>query len=258
MAEKSHLVATGANVLDGKLPPYAAAHFSGAQITALRKQNASIRPLAYGIAYRRLASRLAMQSNRKRDKLHSDLEPHQISVCTAGGLEFEIHPTRHTFSSNGLLSIHFSNAFNRCSRRAFLDACQIYMPALARYIHYTYGTAAFPHNLQQSFLSQECTQQGNPLGTLLFSLVAQPLIMYIQTKFGPVLNVWMADDGNIVASIDVARKTFTNISGAQGLPAVSICKYLRQRYGGPQCRPICWKCLIAMFSVTGMEQQRRE
>ncbi len=79
-------------------------------------------------------------------------------------------------------------------------------PALARSIHYIYGTPALLHTRQQSFLSQEGTQQGDALGMLLFSLVAQPMVLYIQAKFRPLLNLWMADGGNIVAPIDVAQQ----------------------------------------------------
>ncbi len=110
------------NFLDWKLPPDAAAHLSGAQITALRKPDASIRPIACVIAYRRLASRLVMQSISNDAELHSYLEPDQISVGTAGGLEAGIHALRHTLASIGssqeyvLLSIDFSSAFNRCSK----------------------------------------------------------------------------------------------------------------------------------------------
>ncbi len=46
------------NFLDGKFPPDAAALLSGTEITALRKPDASIQPIACGIVYRRLASRL--------------------------------------------------------------------------------------------------------------------------------------------------------------------------------------------------------
>ncbi len=65
-----------------------------------------------------------------------------------------------------------------------LQACQIHAPALARYIHYKYGTKALLHTRRQSFLSQEGTHQGDPLGMLLFYLVAQPLVLYIQAIFG--------------------------------------------------------------------------
>ncbi len=49
-------------------------------------------------------------------------------------------------------------------------------------------------------------QQGDPLGMLLFSLVAQPIVLNIQAQFRPILNVWMADDGNFIAPIeDISR-----------------------------------------------------
>ncbi len=50
------------------------------------------------------------------------------------------------------------------------------------------------------------TQQGESLGMLLFSLVAQPLVLYIQATFRPLLNLCMADDGNVVAPIDATQK----------------------------------------------------
>ncbi len=60
-------------------------------------------------------------------------------------------------------------------------------PALASYINYTYGTPALLHTRQQSFLSQEGTNKGTILGMLLFFLVAQPLVLYIQATFRPLL-----------------------------------------------------------------------
>ncbi len=76
---------------------------------------------------------------------------------------------------------------------------------------------ALLHTRQQSFLSQEGTQQGDFLGMLLFSLVAQPLVLYIQATFRLLLNLWMADDGNVVAPIDVAQKIYEYIK-SEGPP----------------------------------------
>ncbi len=60
-----------------------------------------------------------MQFVKDDEELHDYLEPHQMSVGTAGGLEAGIHAIRHTISSLGssskhaLLSVDFTNAFNR-------------------------------------------------------------------------------------------------------------------------------------------------
>ncbi len=89
-----------------------------------------IRPIACGVVYRRLVSRLAMQSIKDDSDLHDYLEPTQLSVGTSGGIEAVIHAIRHSLSSLRssekyvLLSIDFSNGFNRYSRQAFLDGCQ--------------------------------------------------------------------------------------------------------------------------------------
>ncbi len=52
---------------------------------------------------------------------------------------------------------------------------------------------------------------------LLFAFIAQPLVLYIQAKFRPLLKLWMADDGNVVAPIYVARKIYEYIK-SEGPP----------------------------------------
>ncbi len=230
------------NFLDAKLPADCATHLSGAQLTALWKSDRSIRPIACGIVYRRLASRLDMWSIKNDVELQNYLEPHQISVGTAGGLEAGVHALRHTLSSMGssekyvLLSIDFSNAFNRCSRQAFLAECQTHTPALARYIHYTYGTASLLHTRPQSFLRKEGTQQGDPWEMLLFSLVSHPLITHLQSTLRALLNIWMSDDGTFVPPIDAALKLYEYIK-TEGPKRGLYMQKSKTKSRGPQCQP---------------------
>ncbi len=91
------------------------------------------------------------------------------------------------------------------------------MQALARYIPSTYGTSAILHTPQQSLLSQKGTQQGDPLGRLPFYLVAKQLVLYIQAAFRPLINLWMADDGNAVTPIGIAQNLYEYIK-SEGPP----------------------------------------
>ncbi len=135
-----------------------------------------------------------MQSISNYAELHSYLELHLSSVGLQADLKLKYTPaachciTRiiqmsmcYCLSTSQTLSIETPG------RISFM--CVIYRHALARYIHYKYGTAALLHTRQKSFPNQEGTQQRNPLGMLLFSLVAQPLVLYIQLTFRVLLNL---------------------------------------------------------------------
>jgi hypothetical protein len=50
-------------------------------------------------------------------------------------------------------------------------------------------------------LSHQGTQQGDPLGMLLFPLALQPLALHVQSECDLELNLWYADDGTLVRSI---------------------------------------------------------
>ncbi len=72
---------------------------------------------------------------------------------------------------------------------------QLYYVAVAEKIHHdvigahsqslsaidAYGSPTLLHNKHMSLLSQEGTQQGDPLGMLLFSRVAQPIVLNIKS-----------------------------------------------------------------------------
>ncbi len=76
-----------------------------------------------------------------------------------------------------------------------------------------------PHP-EQVYLSPEGTEQGDLSGILLFSLVAQPLILYIQASFRPLLNVWMGDDGNFDPPIEDALKIYNYIKAKR--PSIGL------------------------------------
>ncbi len=125
-----------------------------------------------------------MQSISNDDEL-----PHQISVGTAGeGGSWDTRPTAY-ISINRLIQIVRVTVYRLLKRLQLM--LQVGLPRRLSnthtrprtYIQYTYGTPALLHTRQQSFLSQEGTQQGDPFEMLLFSLVAQPLVLYIQATF---------------------------------------------------------------------------
>jgi hypothetical protein len=57
-------------------------------------------------------------------------------------------------------------------------------------------------------LSLQGTQQGDPLGMLLFALAIQPLILRVQSKCDLELNLWYADDDTLARSIAKVAKAY--------------------------------------------------
>jgi hypothetical protein len=79
----------------------------------------------------------------------------------------------------------FSNAFNTVSRDKALASFQIYLPALYPYIESIYGQTSdlwfILDGSIQSILSAEGSQQGDPLGPLVFAVAVLPLLQELQS-----------------------------------------------------------------------------
>jgi hypothetical protein len=57
-------------------------------------------------------------------------------------------------------------------------------------------------------LSRQGTQQGDPLGMLLFAPAIKPLVLRIQSECELELNLWYADDGTLVGSVAEVTKAY--------------------------------------------------
>ncbi len=86
------LAAVATELIRGTAPPLLSEWIAGAPLTALRKPNGDVRPIAVGESLRRMVSSIiiARHSNEIRDFL----APHQLGVSTRCGTEVVIHATR--------------------------------------------------------------------------------------------------------------------------------------------------------------------
>ena len=175
-----------------------------ATLLACTKPNGKYRPIAIGTVARRLVScslmKLALPGTRDY------FAPHQIANGVPAGTEIAIHAFRETVSKYGwdpgraALFIDARNAFNEVDRQRILDAVIIHAPGLAGYVHMVYGRAPWLVAGKHLIRSLQGTQQGDPLGMYLFSLVIQPLIDKLQ-DCELDLNIWCADDGTLIGPI---------------------------------------------------------
>ena len=80
-----------------------------------------------------------------------------------------------------LVKLDFANAFNTLRRDSLLEAVARDIPELYRFAHASYSNRPLLRYGSSIILSEEGTQQGDPLGPLEFCLVLQPLLMKLRS-----------------------------------------------------------------------------
>ena len=109
----------------GDIPPFAREMFFSASLTALKKKDGGVRPIAVGNVFRRLAAKIACR--REMQLLGNELRPVQLGVGVSGGCEAAVHAVRcfssNTNSKNIIVKLDIKNAFNSIRRDHLLETC---------------------------------------------------------------------------------------------------------------------------------------
>jgi hypothetical protein len=132
------------------------------------------------------------------------LLPHQVFTVAAAGTDILVHGFRENVEQFGHDSdkvaqrVDAANAFNAVSRVEILERVCEHAPPAARFVHAIYGGQPYVVAGRTLLLSRQGTQQGDPLGMLLFALAIQPLILRVQSECDLELNLWYANDGTLV------------------------------------------------------------
>jgi hypothetical protein len=197
-------------LLSEQLPSEICHLLYGASLCALNKKDGGLRPIAIGNCLRRLTSKLACFQSR--NIVNSYLSPHQLGVATKLGCEAAIHTTR-TFVNNDqnrgkvLLKLDFKNAFNSVERDCILKEVQCHTPLLYPYLYQCYrnpSTLFFDNHLISSSVG---AQQGDPCGSMIFSLAIQPIILSLDSQ----MNIWYLDDGTLADYPEVVLSDFKKV-----------------------------------------------
>ena len=113
-----------------------------------------------------------------------------MGVGIEGGLEAIIHSARfiidkfQTREDMCLLKLNFSNAFNECNREIMLNEILEHFPELFGWAQWSYCCASELRSGSHCILSSTGVQQGDSMGSLLFSLVLCKLLREIkENKF---------------------------------------------------------------------------
>jgi len=163
------------------------AAFTGASLTALAKPGVGkgVRPVAVGLLMRRLTAKMAVtlyrsQTDRFFEKscLGREHTHAQLGVGGFAGAERVIHSLREVMDEHAededfaILKIDFRNGFNVVNRHAFRKYVGVKFPLIAKWVDYCYGADSklwWEHI--DDLYSQEGAHQGDPLASMLFSIV---------------------------------------------------------------------------------------
>ncbi|NJL55677.1 hypothetical protein HC928_11090 [bacterium] len=199
-------------VLTGLCPPSIAPYFFGGRLIALKKKSGGIRPISIGNTLRRLVSKCA--SAFGISQLGEYFLPHQLGVGTPGGCEAAVHSARRYLSSmpdgHAFVKLDFSNAFNNISRSSLLSSTRDRLPELFSYCFSAYGNPSFLFFADRIILSQEGTQQGDPLGPLIFCNTIHPLLASLSSE----LNIDYLDDVTLGGPLDIVASDVSRIISA--------------------------------------------
>ena len=189
-------------MMAGSVPQEVAPYLCGARLHAARKKDGGIRPVAVGNLLRRLACKCA--ASAVADKAATLLAPHQLGVGIPGGAEVIIHATRQAVDAaedKYVLQADLVNAFNCADRACALEEVKTHFPELLAWVSTAYGTSSNLIFGKALILSMVGFHQGDPLASLLFSLVLHPIILQIEAEVPTLdLNAWFLDDGTLVGT----------------------------------------------------------
>ena len=113
-------------------------------------------------------------------------------------------------STEAVLMVDASNAFNAIYREAFLHNTKILCPSISAYVNNCYSS---PRDLYiqggQSIKSEEGTTQGDPTAMAIYALGITPLFASASKQ------VAFADDLNGIGTVELLKKWWSFLEGEE-------------------------------------------
>ena len=194
-------------MVKGEVPTEIAPFLSGARLHAANKKDGGIRPIAIGNLLRRLVAKCC--ASKLQDKAAAVLGPHQLGVGVPGACEGIVHTVRKLLEADPslfCLQVDLVNAFNLVNRDAAMEAVLQNFPEVLAWVKTCYGQPSHLLFGLVTLSSQLGFQQGDPLASLLFSLVLQSVVNLISERVPDLsCHAWFLDDGTMVGKVEDLR-----------------------------------------------------
>ena len=158
-----------------------------------------MRPIGVGEVSRQILSKAILSIIRSN--IQDIAGSHQLFVGQKSGCEAATHALEELFekdTTDGVLLIDASNAFNSLNGQAILMNVQRICPVFAATLMNTYRLEPSLFIGGETIHSREGTTQGNPLAMAMYAIGILPLILWLEHLAN---KIWYADDslagGNI-------------------------------------------------------------
>jgi hypothetical protein len=164
----------------GDLPAWYQNSFATALLSALKKPNGDIRPIAVGNTLRRLTG--VIVTSVFRTEITAAMPPTQVAVGTQAGCEGLALAVDQAILNDGwhVMKRDASNAFNSVDRHQILEEVELSLPTLRHFARYCYqgivelsAPSSMTADGHITVWSREGTAQGDPCGMWLFALGAK-------------------------------------------------------------------------------------
>ena len=191
-----------------------------------KKQSLVPRPICVLDSWLRLVARIA--ARHFAGEAATALAPTQFGVGVPGGAEYVVH-TSALFAAlyqdrNDCVidTVDVTNAFNCVSRSAVFSGVESLVPGLAAYVRWAYGTTSPMYADDGTYVGTCGTgvRQGDPLGSLLFSVAIHPVLAAVAERYPEVAVLGYLDDGTLIGvreDVDAAKALMTRRLAVMGL-----------------------------------------
>ena len=153
-----------------------------------------VRPVGIGEVPRRIISKAILAVVRQDVK--KAVGSIQLCIGQSQGCEASIQALNEIFaedSTEAVLLVDASNAFNRLTRKSALRNAMNLCPAIGTILMNTYRLDPYLFINGETMLSKEGTTQGDPLAMAMYAVATIPLIKQLNVS-NDIEQVWFADD----------------------------------------------------------------
>ena len=178
------------------------------------EKNPGIRPIGIGEVSRRIVAKATI-SLLKPDLIEATA-PLQTCAGIRGGIEASIHAMRRMYeeeSTEAILLVDASNAFNSLNRQAALHNLQYICPELSNFAKNLYSCNAelFIAGSEDCIYSREGTIQGGPESMALYAASTVPLVYPDLGRSEEPKRIFYADDGAGAGKLDGLLQWWTQL-----------------------------------------------
>ena len=175
-------------------------------------KNPGVRPIGICETVRRIIAKAALQLTRQ--DVQEAAGSLQLCAVQPSGVEAAIHAVRSIFedsSTDCVLLVDASNAFNSLNRQTALHNILHICPALAKIIINCYRSASDLFVYGSQLKSEEGTTQGDPLAMPFYALATLPLIKELASQCS-IFQAWYADDSAAAGRLKDVRQWWDTLA----------------------------------------------